>query len=106
MVVRTKKGLDKLLSSSVKLGGDTSIALGPVGGGHKSNVVADIVSFSQSKGAYAGLNLEGAVIKVSDKWNEAFYNKPGVRPTDIFISQSVNNPGSKNLREAVKNAEK
>ena len=106
MVVRTKKGLDKLLASSVKLGGDTSIAVGPIGGGAKSNVVADIISFSHSKGAYAGLNLEGAMIKVSDKWNEAYYDKAGVRPTDIFITKSVSNPGSKELREAVKKAEK
>ena len=82
------------------------MAVGPVGAGGKSSVVADIVSFAISKGAYAGLNLEGSVIKVSDKWHEAYYAKPGVRPTDIFIKQSVNNSGSEELRNAVKKAEK
>ncbi|MBW2671634.1 MAG: lipid-binding SYLF domain-containing protein, partial [Deltaproteobacteria bacterium] len=38
MMVRTQKAVDKLLTSSFKLGGDTSIAVGPVGGGAKSNV--------------------------------------------------------------------
>ena len=106
MVIRKQKGVDKLLSSSAKLGGDTSIALGPVGGGAKTDVVADIVSFSHSKGAYAGLSLEGSVVKISNKWNEGYYDKSGVRPTDIFISQSVSNPGSQKLREAVKKSEK
>jgi lipid-binding SYLF domain-containing protein len=38
-----------------------------VGGGAKANVVADILSFSRSQGAYAGLALDGSVITVRDK---------------------------------------
>ena len=67
MMVRTQKAVDKLLTSSFKLGGDTSIAVGPVGGGAKSNVVANIFSFSRSQGAFAGLALDGSVITVRDK---------------------------------------
>ena len=97
MMVRKQKALDKLFTSSFKLGGDTSIAVGPVGGGAKSNVVADIVSFTRSKGAYAGISLEGSVIKIKDKWNEAYYGK-AVSPIDIIVKASVSNPGSKVLR--------
>jgi lipid-binding SYLF domain-containing protein len=103
MMVRTQKAVDKLFTSSFKLGGDTSIAVGPVGGGAKSNIVADIVSFTRSKGAYAGISLEGSVIKTKDKWNEAYYGK-AVSPVDIIVKRSVSNPGSKALRTSVAKA--
>ena len=96
MMVRTQKAVDALFTSSFKLGGDTSIAVGPVGTGVKSNIVADILSFSRTKGAYAGVSLEGSVIKTKDKWNEAYYGK-AVRPVDIIVNRSVSNSGSKDL---------
>ena len=103
MMVRTQKAVDALFTSSFKLGGDTSIAVGTVGTGVKSNVVADILSFTRTKGAYAGVSLEGSVIKTKDKWNEAYYGK-AVRPVDIFVKRSVSNPGSKALRTSVAKA--
>jgi len=103
MMVRSQKGIDKLLTTSFKLGGDTSVAVGPVGAGAKTSITADILSFARSKGAYAGANFEGAVIKTRDEWNQAYYGKP-VRPTDIFVKHAVNNPGSADLRAAVAQA--
>jgi SH3 domain-containing YSC84-like protein 1 len=103
MVVRTQKALDKLLASSFKLGGDTSIAAGPIGGGAKSNIVADIVSYTRSKGAYAGISLEGSVVSTNDKSNNAYYGKTA-GPVDILVKHSVSNPGSKELRETVAKA--
>lgn len=100
MMVRTQKAVDALFASSFKLGGDTSIAVGPVGKGVKSNIVADILSFSRTKGAYAGVSLEGSVIKTKDKWNEAYYGK-AVSPADIIVKRSVSNPGSTALRKSV-----
>ena len=100
MMVRTQKAVDALLTTSVKLGGDTSIAVGPVGGGAKSNVVADIFSFSRSKGAFAGLALDGSVVKTRDEWNAAYYGKPA-SPVDILVTHSVSNPGSAELRKTV-----
>jgi len=100
MMVRTQKAVDKLLTSSFKLGGDASIAAGPVGGGAKSNVVADIFSFSRSKGAFAGIALDGAVVSTKDKWNNAYYGK-SVTPVDILVKHSVSNPNSAKLIKAV-----
>jgi lipid-binding SYLF domain-containing protein len=60
MLVMNQKGLDTLLTSSVRLGGDASIAAGPLGGAGGvavPTVTADFVSFAKSKGLYAGLNL-------------------------------------------------
>lgn len=105
MMVRTDRGVEKLLSSSFKLGGDTSLAVGPVGAGAKANVLVDILSFARSKGAYAGLSLEGAVVATRDEWNKAYYGKD-VRPTDIFVKRSVSNPGSAQLRKSVAGAER
>ncbi len=105
MVVRTTRAIEKLYASSFKLGGDASFAVGPVGAGAKANVMADIVSFARSKGAYVGLSLEGAVVETRDDWNGAYYGRP-VRPTDIFVKHAVSNPGSNQLRKAVARAER
>ena len=75
MLIMSSRAVDSLYASSVKLGGDTSIALGPVGAGAKGNVTADFISFAKTKGIYAGLNLEGSVIAVRDKLNQAYYGK-------------------------------
>jgi lipid-binding SYLF domain-containing protein len=108
MVAMNQKAIDTTLSSSVKLGGDASIAAGPVGGGAKAGVAvpavtADFVSFAMSKGLYAGLNLEGAVLAVRDSLNEAYYGRK-VMPVDIIVKKDVENPGSNELRAALKRA--
>jgi len=106
MLAMTQKAVDSLLSSSFKLGGDVSIALGPVGAGAKAsadipNVTADFLSFTKSKGLYAGLNLEGSVVGVRGGLNKAYYGKD-VRPVDIIVKQDVSNSESAELRETVK----
>jgi lipid-binding SYLF domain-containing protein len=101
MMVMSRKAVDSLLSSSFKLGGDTSIAVGPAGEGAKSNVTADFISFSKTKGIYAGINLEGSVVKVRDDFNGAYYGKK-VRPADIIIKKDVTAKGSDELLSTLK----
>ena len=103
VMVMSQKGVDSLLTSKFKLGGDTSIALGPVGAGAKSDVTADFVSFSKSKGLYAGLNLDGSYVSVRESLNKAYYGKE-VTPVDILVKGSVNNKGADPLREELKKA--
>jgi len=98
LLVMSQKGVDSLLTSKFKLGGDASIALGPVGGGGKSDVTTDFLSFSKSKGLYAGINLEGSYISVRESLNKEYYGK-AVTPVDIVVKQSVSNKGSDRLRE-------
>jgi SH3 domain-containing YSC84-like protein 1 len=105
MMIRTQKALDALYTTKFKLGGDTSIAAGPVGAGAKSAVTTDIVSFARSKGLYAGLNLEGSMLKVNDASNKAYYGQM-VSPVDIIVKKTVSNPGSEALRQVLKNAVK
>jgi lipid-binding SYLF domain-containing protein len=94
VVVMTEKGLNSLLSNSFKMGGDASIAAGPVGAGAKSTVTADLITFTRAKGVYGGVNLDGTVVDTNIAWNDAFYGRSNVLPPDILIRRTVTNPKS------------
>ena len=105
MLIRTQKALDALYTSEFKLGGDASVSAGPVGKGTKADVRADVVSFAKSKGLFAGLNLEGSVVKVSEDSNMDYYKK-AASPVDIIVKKAVYNPGSASLLQELKSAAK
>ena len=100
LMIMTDRGVDKLLTSSFKLGGDIGIAAGPIGAGAKAQVV-DILAFSRAKGIYGGINVEGAVIKVRDDLNQAYYGNKTSSPRSILIEHSSTNPHADKLRTAV-----
>lgn len=100
ILVNSQKGIDRLLTSSLKLGGDASIAAGPVGIGQAANVTADFVSYAKSKGAYIGMSVEGSVLDVRASLNHAYYGKP-VAPVDILIKHAASNKHADALRSAV-----
>jgi len=102
-LVTTEKGLNSLLATSAKLGGDASIAAGPVGAGANADITTDFVAFSRSKGIYGGVNLDGTVISVADGWNHAYYGRP-VLPTDILLTAHAHNPQADRLAEALSRA--
>jgi lipid-binding SYLF domain-containing protein len=89
------------MASTLKFGGDASIAAGPVGAGAKSTVTADLVSFTRSKGIYGGLNLDGTVVHANGGWNDAYYGAKNVLPPDIVIRGKFSNPNSGPLLRAV-----
>ncbi len=100
LLIMSDRGMEKLLTSSFKLGADITLAAGPVGGGASAGT-ADVLSYARSKGAFAGFSLAGAVVKTKDKFNEAYYGQ-AVSPTDILIRKSVSNPQADNLRQEIK----
>jgi lipid-binding SYLF domain-containing protein len=105
MLAVNQKAVDSLLSSSVKLGGDVSVAIGPLGTGAKGaltipEVTADFVSFSKAKGIYGGLNLEGTVIYVREDLNSAYYGRT-VTPNDIISRKVAGEPGAVGIRSAL-----
>jgi len=102
-LVMTDKGMNSLLSPSFKMGGDASVAAGPVGAGAKSDIVADLISFSRSKGVYGGLNLDGTVVNTSDDWNQAYYGKKVLSP-DILVRMSVHNTAADPLLAQISKA--
>ena len=95
-LVMTDKGMNSLLASTFKFGADASVAAGPVGAGAKSDVTADLIAFSRSKGVYGGLNLDGTVVSSNDDWNKAYYGKPAL-PPDILVKASVSNKSADKL---------
>jgi SH3 domain-containing YSC84-like protein 1 len=99
-LVMTDKGFNSLLSTSFKMGGDASVAAGPVGGGAKSDIVADLITFSLAKGVYGGVNLDGTVVTATDDWNQAYFGKK-VLPPDVLVRGDVSNKGAAGLLSAV-----
>jgi SH3 domain-containing YSC84-like protein 1 len=99
----TDRGVSSLLSNSVKLGADVGVAAGPVGIGASAataNLSADILAFARSKGLFAGISLDGAVVAVRGSLNHAYYNAQ-VSPTDILVRKTVTNHHSDRLLAAI-----
>lgn len=73
LLIMTQRGVNSVFSTSFKLGADASIAAGPVGMGVGTDIPADIISFGQSKGAFAGVSLSGGLVSPADKLNREYY---------------------------------
>jgi lipid-binding SYLF domain-containing protein len=82
MVFTNRDGIKPLLKGKLKIGADASAAAGPVG--RKAEVGTDILlrsaiySYSRSKGLFAGIALDGAVIQLDDEANKSVYGKTSV----------------------------
>ncbi len=99
LAIMTQRGVEHLLSTSVKLGGDLTVAAGPIGAGAKAQT-ADILAFSRSRGLYGGVSLEGAILKARHSWNEGYYGEE-VRPLDVIFRDKVSRAHSAPLQNAV-----
>jgi len=79
LLVMDPKGINHLLSNKVTLGADASIAAGPVGrtveAGTDVSLHAEILSYSRSRGIFAGISLEGASLAQDRKANLAIYGE-------------------------------
>ena len=79
LLIMNPEGLNGLLKDKFELGGEASIAAGPVGreaaASTNPRLDAGILSYSRSKGAFIGAALKGAVISPDNDLNEAIYGK-------------------------------
>src|SRR5271167_4812995 len=79
MLVMNDRGLQHLLSSKFELNGDGSVAAGPVGrqatAGTDWKLNTEVLSYSRSKGVFAGLTLEGAVVEQDNDSTRAIYGE-------------------------------
>jgi lipid-binding SYLF domain-containing protein len=79
MLIMNKNGMDNLLSSKFKLGADASAAAGPVGRHAAADtdwkMKAQVLTYSRSRGIFAGLELSGAVIKQDKDSTRDFYSR-------------------------------
>jgi lipid-binding SYLF domain-containing protein len=97
LVVMNAKGAKKLLQSHSKLGADASVAGGPVGrtaeGATDLQMQAEILTYSRSRGLFAGLSLEGQIVKQDNDGNERLYGKK-VDAKDILFKGAVGVPAA------------
>lgn len=106
LLAMTDRGVKTFLTHSFKLGADAGVAAGPVGLGASAataNLSADILSFSRSRGLYAGVALDGAVVAVRDDLNDAYYGRP-TSTTDILLGHALRSPAGDTLASAVDRA--
>ena len=79
LLVMNDRGANGILSSKVKLGGDASVAAGPVGRSASAetdaSMRAEILSYSRARGAFAGVSLEGSTIRPDNDANERIYGQ-------------------------------
>ncbi len=77
MLIMNQRGMNELLSSEFKLGGSGSVAAGPVGREASAStdwkMGAEVLTYSRTRGLFAGLTLNGAVIKEDDDSTRAIY---------------------------------
>lgn len=80
MLVNSEPGAKKLLESKFTLGADASVAAGPVGRTSSAEtdaqLHAEILTWSRSRGAFAGISLQGATLRPDEDWNKELYASP------------------------------
>ena len=80
LVIMNRKGLEKLLQNEFKFGGDASAVVGPVGRDAEATtdlyLRAEIISYSRTRGLFAGITLKGSTLKADRDANERFYGYP------------------------------
>lgn len=81
LIYRTQKSIDSLLAGKLTLGADAAAAAGPVGrqaaAATDSSLSSEIYSYSRSKGLFAGVSLDGSVLKIDQPATTAYYRPAG-----------------------------
>jgi lipid-binding SYLF domain-containing protein len=94
-IVMNPEGARKLVQDKVQLGADVAVAAGPVGRTAQAatdvQLHAEVLSYSRSRGLFAGVSLEGAVFKQVKDDNRALYGRD-VTAEDILIRGTVHTP--------------
>jgi lipid-binding SYLF domain-containing protein len=97
LLVMNESGARGILASKVKLGGDASVAAGPVGRDSSAETDAtlrsEILSYSRARGLFAGVSLEGSTIRPDNGDNRRVYGKK-ISARDIVLSGTVPVPAA------------
>src|ERR1035437_957745 len=100
LLVMNKRGASSILSSQVKLGGDVAAAAGPKGRDAAAStdvtMRAEILSYSRSRGLFAGISLEGSTLRPDNDGNKRLYGK-GASAEDVVINSKIHAPASARL---------
>jgi SH3 domain-containing YSC84-like protein 1 len=105
MVFLDRNTLESIGKGDFTLGGDISVAAGPVGRSSSANtnykLEAEVYSYSRSRGLFAGISLNGAALEVDSVANSAFY-KSDIPASEIFDKAKSSDPNIASLRKAVR----
>jgi SH3 domain-containing YSC84-like protein 1 len=97
LLVMNGHGVQSILSSKVKLGADASVAAGPKGRDASADtdayLRAEILSYSRSRGLFAGVSLEGSTLRPDDDANEAIYHRK-ITASEIVLGKGLAVPPS------------
>jgi lipid-binding SYLF domain-containing protein len=97
LLIMNEAGANSVMSSKVKLGGDASVAAGPKGrtATAETDVVmkAEILSYSRSRGVFAGVSLAGSTLRPDDGANKELYGR-AITAKDIVREGKVKPPAS------------
>jgi SH3 domain-containing YSC84-like protein 1 len=92
LLVMNDRGMESILSSKVKLGGDASAAAGPKGRDASADtdawLRAEILSYSRSRGLFAGISLEGSTLRPDDDASADVYGHP-IKAKDIVRGKKM-----------------
>jgi lipid-binding SYLF domain-containing protein len=106
LLVMNDRGANGILSSKVKLGGDASVAAGPVGRDASAetdaSLRAEILSYSRARGVFAGISLEGSTVRPDGDANERIYGRK-IPAKDIVLHDEVPVPPSAQQMTAILN---
>jgi SH3 domain-containing YSC84-like protein 1 len=97
ILIMNDRGMDSLLHSKVKLGGDASVAAGPKGRSASAEsdayMRAEMLSYSRARGAFAGVSLEGTTLRPDNDANKRVYGR-GVTAEEIVMQSKVEAPAA------------
>ena len=107
LLIMSDRGLASILQNEVKLGGDLSVAAGPVGVGAgaatTTNLSADIYSFSINQGVFVGASVEGAIIHPRKSKNKSYYGSEKATAEEIILKGKYQNVQANALRSSLRN---
>lgn len=96
LVFKSRRSIDRIARGDITLGGDASVAAGPVGrsasAATNASFDAEVYSYSRSRGLFAGVSLEGAALNIDRGANATFYDEPGISAYEIFDRSSSGLP--------------
>ena len=88
----TERGARSLVESKFIVGGDVTVAAGPVGRAAAANtdimLKAEVYAYARSRGLFAGVSVEGAQLSVYQRWIEGYYGRR-IWPEDILFEHDV-----------------
>ncbi len=102
LVVMNKHGAEQILNAKTKLGADAAAAAGPTGaqatGYNAASMKVDVLTYSRTKGLFAGVSLAGASMETDDDANKSVYGK-AITAKEIVEGGQPGTPASKPLVE-------